>query len=132
MNMNQQELNILFWLAIVLMPFMWFATTRMFNAWTGFSTKLQENTGQLVSQTSWGSGKIGIFSASGCIKLLVYEDGFALKMMPLFGGGLLWIPKDMYSVVAIRPAKFLMPLRADLEFNGIKIRLFGALAEPFA
>ena len=130
--MNPQEFGFLFWLPILLMPFMWFALTRMFNSWLGLRTSLDGRTGAFVSQTSWGSAKINGYNASGCVRLLVYENGFALKMMPIFGGGLLWIPKDRYSVICIRPMRYLLQLRVDLELNGKIIRLFGALAKPFA
>jgi hypothetical protein len=130
--MNPQEIGFLFWLPILLMPFMWFAVTRMFNSWLGLRTKLCESTGAFVSQTSWGTASINGYNASGCVRLLVYENGYALKIMPIFGGGLLWIPKDRYSVIGIRPKKYILQLRVDLDLNGKTIRLFGALAKPFA
>ena len=49
-------------------------------------------TGTKLDESGWGSAMIGRVRCNNCLKLVWFENGVMLRMMPLFGRGSLWLP----------------------------------------
>ena len=110
---------------------MWFVTMKFLKAKMGLVNSIEEEKGRSVSESSWGSGRINGISLKNCLKILEYENGFILKIMPLFGGGMLWIPKESFKIVIRKEKSWLAPESTEITSGNHKLRFYAALSKQF-
>ena len=64
-------------------------------------------TGNKLSQSSWGSALVNGVGCNNCLKIVWFENGILLRMMPIFGRGSLWLPGDQIEFGELEETQFL-------------------------
>lgn len=131
--MNQFESILPFLTIPFLLVFgaMWYGITRFLGGMAGMRTDLDAVKGQKIRETSWGSASVNGVTAKGCIKAIEYSKGWVLKMQWVFGGYMLWIPRDGLSFGAWDKGSFWRPSSRTL-YSGINtIQVYDELARFF-
>ena len=108
---------------------MWVLVMRFFRAKARLVVELNVVTGLAIRESPWGSAWVNGVSASNCVKVVEYPDGWVIRMMPLFGNGKLWFPRGSTVVGQILPGRFLMPGHRIIVSGDNEVRLYGRLAE---
>jgi hypothetical protein len=112
------EPDMFFYAFPVLFIGMWFTITRVLRHVSGMTPQLEIETGELVRASRWGSASINGVNAQRCVKLEEYREGYVVRMMWIFGGGRLWLPKRGLQVSEERPGRFWMP-RSRVLISGM-------------
>jgi hypothetical protein len=117
----------------VLFPFffvgMWLVVARFLRSMSGMTDQLEVDPGPQLRSSGWGSASINGVTASNCAKIQEYQDGFVVRMMWIFGGGVLWLPKAFLRVSEKRPRRFIVP-RSRILISGMnQVILYGKLAD---
>ena len=108
---------------------MWLFITRVLRGMCRMTSDLDFMPGPLLRESPWGSARINGVNASNCIKLAEYDDGWLLRIMPIFGRGKLWLPKQTIQIGNLDPGGFLAPKHRTIISGDHQIRLMGRLAE---
>jgi len=85
--------------------------------------------GMLIRETGYGSARINWINFNGCIKILFYQNGMMLKVMPIFGGFEKWIPNGFCEIEKRSGSWF--GKTAMIRGKDFKIALYGKLASEF-
>lgn len=118
--------------ALLIMSLFWFVALKVMFAITGMSKELPTNIGDAMAETGWGTAYVNGPRFTHCVKLLVYKTGFAIRTMPFFGGGKLWLPADNIRVLNQKDDDTLFQYRhVELTCNGHYVKLYGELADYF-
>lgn len=91
--------------------------------------RLDEVTGEPLRSSRWGSASINGMAARGCVKIEEHRDGFVMRMMWVFGGGRLWLPKRGLRVGEVQPPARLLPRNRLLESGPDRVVLYGELTQ---
>ena len=90
-----------------------------------------EGTGGLLNESSWGSATINGTSMSNCVKLVQYENGWMVKMMPVFLGGKLWFPLTTIEIGPMETSKSTRGRYRTLKSGNHQVELIETLADEF-
>lgn len=115
---DMNELDTLFYAFPFLFIGMWFTITRVLMCVAGMTRQLEIETGEPVRVSRWGSASINGVNAQRCVKIEEYREGYVVRMMWIFGGGRLWVPKSGLQVGEERPGSFWMP-RSRVLISGM-------------
>jgi len=86
---------------------MWIFVAFMLRSISGMNKKLDIEMGEYIRKSPWGSGSINGMSASGCLIVVKYQNGWLFRIMLVFGGGKLWIPDDNMKIGELDEVGFL-------------------------
>jgi hypothetical protein len=126
MNIPEEYLFILF---LVLFPIIWFVGIAQMRNKMGMTKELMDHTGSLIRESGWGSANVNGVSLQNCVKVLEYTNGYELRVMGIFGGGKLWLPKNSTSVAAISEQSFFKPQKVTIHSGKNSVFLFGKLTK---
>ena len=109
-------MNALDWLFLYTFPFlfagMWLVIMTILNKVSGMKRRLDITPGPRIRSSRWGSASINGVGARNCVKIEEYEEGYVIRMMLLFGGGRLWLPKQGLHIGETKPGRlFVSPSR---------------------
>jgi hypothetical protein len=108
---------------------MWLTVMTILRNLSGMAKTLDVVTGDPLRRSRWGSASINGVNASNCVKLEEYPEGFVVRMMWMFGGGRLWLPKAGLQVGDELPKRFFVARRRTLISGINQVILFGRLAD---
>ena len=72
----------------------WVVICRGLMARMGMSRDVRLTLEPAETDSGWGSANVNGVGCGRWIRLTAYQGGWLLRMMPLFGGGKLWLPRD--------------------------------------
>lgn len=125
MNLPEEYSFLIF---LVCAPVIWlFATTQLRNK-MGMVKEISKDAGALIRQSGWGSANINGVSLQNCVKVLVYTNGYELRVMGLFGGGKLWLPKNNTAVVGAAEKSFFSEKKVTVQSGQNCVLLYGKLS----
>ena len=86
--------------------------------------------GAALRVSDWGSGWVNGVPMQRCVKVQEHVDGWLIRVLPLFGGGKLWLPRQSLTISALSGGNsiFARPTRT-LTCDGHEVRLYGGLAQ---
>ena len=126
------EIDRYIWIAF---PFLfvglWVVVTNLLRNVAGM-TRALDVPGEPLRSSRWGSAVINGVNAKGCAKIDEYADGYVIRMMPLFGGGQLWLPKSGLRVSEERRRRIIVPRSRVLISELNQVILFDRLADFIA
>jgi len=70
----------------------WIAIVRMMRRLVRMTDTVPASAGPRLDRSRWGNGNINGAQAKGCVRIERYATGFAVRMHPVFGNGLIWMP----------------------------------------
>jgi len=88
--------------------------------------------GSVLRESGWGSASINGVRFRNSVRIAEHRDGWVVRVMPLFGGGKLWLPKQHTDVGELTPCRLLMRRSRLVGSGENELRLFGQLAEFIA
>src|SRR5262245_12993395 len=93
------EIFIIVSIFIILAPVFWWFIVNLLGKLAGLDKNIDRSgCGIFIRETGYGSSRINRVNFNGSIKILYYEKGFMLKVMPIFGGFEKWFPRESYKV----------------------------------
>ena len=108
---------------------LWFTVTTVLRNISGMTKRLEVATGEPLRCSKWGSASVNGVGARNCIKLEEHPDGFMVRMMWIFGGGRLWLPKAGLQVGDERPKRLFVPRSRTLISGMNQVILFDRLVD---
>ncbi|TVT50210.1 MAG: hypothetical protein FHP94_03860 [Denitromonas halophila] len=100
----------------------WRVIMRVLRRVSRMTDSVPADAGPALSRSGWGSAVINGARATNCVRVIEYASGHAVKMHPIFGGGLVWLPKS-------NTTQKLKGSAALLNHGKHAIQLTGKLAE---
>src|SRR4051812_999306 len=86
------------WLLLAFFPIffvtMWLLVVTILRLAAKMTRTIDVDTGPMIRESGWGSGKLNWVNANNCLKLAEHENGWMLRTMWVLGGGKLWLPKN--------------------------------------
>lgn len=118
---------------IVVIVIVWSVVVLLFNKIITTTEDLKEiNGGVQLKSSGWGSGKINGMSATNCLKVVEFENGYLFRTMWIFGNEKLWLPKEIpYVSIENNNGSFFIPSNKVITWNNNKVVLYGKLSEAF-
>ena len=114
----------------VIFAVIWYGAVRLISRMARMDREIRAVKGPLLRESGWGSALVNGVSARGCVKAAVYENGILLSLMPLFGGGHLWLPNEAISVESSSPRRWwIVPARRTLRCGDHRVTVYGALVD---
>ena len=108
---------------------MWLLVTSILRSVSGMTTSLPTAPVQALRSSRWGSAAINGVNFGNTVKIQEHSDGYVVRAMRLFGGGVLWLPKAGLRVGPMRPRKLLFPRSCVLISELNQVILYGSLAD---
>ena len=71
----------------------WRVIMRVLRRVSRMTDSVPADAGPAVGRSGWGSAVVNGARATNCIRVVEYATGHAVQMHPIFGGGLVWLPK---------------------------------------
>lgn len=109
---------------------MWFLATRYLRSRARMNEVIDGDLGPRIRTSKWGSAVINGVPASNCVKIEEYADGWVLRLMPLLGGGRLWLRKGLTTIGRIEHGRAQSTWRT-VTFAQNVIIVHGRLADFF-
>jgi hypothetical protein len=81
-------------LAIGLFVGIWIAMVRLMRRLARMTDTVPASAGPRLDRSRWGNGNINGAQAKGCVRVERYATGLAVRMHPVFGNGLIWLPRE--------------------------------------
>jgi len=81
-------------LAIGLFVGLWTAMVRLMRRLARMTDTVPASAGPQLDRSRWGNGNINGAQAKGCVRVERYATGLAVRMHPVFGNGLIWLPRE--------------------------------------
>ena len=105
----------------------WITIVRLMRRLSRMTDAVPADAGPMLQRSGWGSATINGARAQNCVRVIEYANGHAVKMHPIFGGGMVWLPRgqtqhqgDGDSQVELRHAKHVVRLTGKLaRFTGL-------------
>jgi len=93
--------------------------------------EITEHTGPKISSSGWyGRADINGMSFKNSIKVIHYEQGYVIKLFPIWGGGKLWMPKNELSIIEqTTDSLFTFNNSISIKSGDNAVLLYGKLAE---
>ena len=73
----------------------WIGLTRLIGRLARMTDTVPAGAGPLLRKSRWGDAHINGSRAKGCVRVEEYASGLAVRMHPIFGGGMVWLPHDL-------------------------------------
>jgi hypothetical protein len=90
-------------IVIVILPtvvFIFRAIPKYIVRKANFVKEVTEHTGPKISTSGWrGCADINGIYFKNSIKVIRYEQGYMLKLFPIWGSGKLWVPKNEMEII---------------------------------
>ncbi len=93
------------------------------------SRHINVETGMLQKESGWGDAKINGVHLKNCVKVESYENGYLVRVLPIFFFGKLWLPKPEVIFGELIEKKFPFQSSRELVSNNDKVILLGKLAK---
>lgn len=90
MTATEAGVVVLFLLAFAAM---WIGVLSVLNSVAKLTRGLRALRGEPLRSSGWGSATINGVNGNGCVKIDEYGDGYLVRLMPIFGGGGLFLPR---------------------------------------
>lgn len=100
----------------------WTFIVRLLRRVSRMTEAIPPTAGERLEKTRWGDASINGSKATNSVRVERYAGGHAVKMHPIFGGGLIWLPKGSIEQVEADEQ------RLQLRSGSHNITLFGPLA----
>ncbi|WP_227814912.1 hypothetical protein [Nitrogeniibacter aestuarii] len=100
----------------------WMFIIRLLRRVSRMTDTIPAMAGERLAKTRWGDALVNGSKGSNSIRVEKYVSGHAVKMHPIFGGGLIWLPSG--SIEQVEADEHRLQLRS----GGHDITLFGPLA----
>lgn len=100
----------------------WVFVIRLLRRVARMTDTIPAMAGERLAKTRWGDALVNGSKGSNSIRVEKYASGHAVKMHPIFGGGLIWLPSG--SIEQVEGDDHRLQLRS----GGHDITLFGPLA----
>ena len=71
----------------------WRVIMRVLRRVSRMTDRVPADAGPVVDRSGWGSAVVNGARATNCVRVVEYATGHAVQMHPVFGGGLIWLPK---------------------------------------
>ena len=107
----------------------WLFVVVLLRQMSGMTRNLEVPTGQLMRESSWGSGSVNKVSMRNCLRVAEYERGWLLRVSRIFGNGKLWLPKHDVDIGPVRCGGPFSPDSVMLQCGRDRVRLDGKLAD---
>jgi len=107
----------------------WFLITTLLRKLAKMSKDFNVATGAHIKESGWGSMKVNGVTVRNCAKICEYQNGYMIRVMRIFGGGLLWLPKEQITKSDIESKGFFQQKSIEISCNGNNVVLYGVLAE---
>ena len=104
-----------------------FALTTI-NRMAKLTRGLRAQRGEPMRSSSWGSASINGVNANGCAKIDEYNEGYLLRLMPIFGGGGIWFPKGSVQPGSALPGRAIAPGSLTMKSGEDIAVVYGHLA----
>jgi hypothetical protein len=101
----------------------WIAIVRMMRRLVRMTDTVPAGAGPRLDRSRWGNGNINGAQAKGCVRIERYATGVAVRMHPVFGNGLIWMPQAQTERSADDAGRLV------LTHGRHRIALFSHLAE---
>jgi hypothetical protein len=111
---------------------LWIAITSILRSASGMRRELGVATGSTLRESGWGSASINGVGARNCAKVVEHAEGYVIRMMWLFGGGRLWLPKADLHVGDEQSSRFLVPRSRTIVSGHNRVVLYGNLVDAIA
>ncbi len=72
---------------------LWRVIMRVLRRVSRMTDSVPADAGAVLRKSGWGSAVINGARATNCVRVVEYASGHAVQMHPIFGGGLVWLPK---------------------------------------
>jgi hypothetical protein len=116
---------------LVIFILIWRAICQYISKKANLVKEITEHTGPQISSSGWGGRASinGMYFKNG-VKVIHYEQGYVIKLIPIWGGGKLWIPKKEMSIIEQRTdTLFTFSKTVSIKSGDNAILLYGKLAE---
>ena len=80
--------------ALLAFLFLWRGIMRVLRRVSRMTDAVPADAGPVVRQSAYGNAVINGARATNCVRVVEYAGGHAVQMHPIFGGGLLWLPRN--------------------------------------
>ena len=98
------------WLWLVVVPLLavqWVIACGVIRRRGGFTAAaVAPDPGPTLARSGWGSAVINGTPFGRCVRLTTHADGWAVRLMPIFGGGVIWLPRATTVVCPVTTARF--------------------------
>ncbi|MCB1961420.1 MAG: hypothetical protein KDE68_13010 [Rhodocyclaceae bacterium] len=101
----------------------WVGLVRLMRRLAKMTDTLPPDAGALLRRSRAGNATINGARAKNCVRVYEYANGHAIRMSRIFGGGLVWLPRNATTVHAPDPHS------RELRYQAHQITLSGHLAE---
>jgi len=81
-------------LALGLFLAFWIGMVQLMRRLARMTDTVPANAGPRLDRSRWGNGNINGAQTKGCVRVERYASGLAVRMHPVFGNGLVWLPND--------------------------------------
>jgi len=75
----------------------WMTVIGLLRRLSRMTDTVPETAGAPLRTSGWGSATVNGTRANNCIRVEQFASGYAIKMHPVFGGGLVWLPNGSAS-----------------------------------
>jgi len=114
---------------IVLMVIIAWPAALLLRKMAGLSKAVLKDTGKCLAESSWGSARLNGVGANNVVKIRRFEKGVQLQLIPLFGGGHLWLPNDELQIEKAEGKRFFEKTHVVLKTSKDHVKVYGNLAE---
>ena len=80
--------------ALLAFLFLWRGIMRVLRRVSRMTDAVPADAGPVVRQSAYGNAVINGARATNCVRVVEYAGGHAVQMHPIFGGGLVWLPRN--------------------------------------
>ncbi|MFG1498201.1 hypothetical protein ABMA57_16325 [Saccharospirillum sp. HFRX-1] len=110
----------------------WLMAMKFIPKLTGMTKDLPDGIGVPKDESGWGTAYVNGPKFSGCVKLVVFDNGFVVRAMPIFGGMKLWLPADSIKILSQKmDGRSILPRYIEFSSHGNYIKLYDGLADCF-
>jgi len=102
----------------------WIGVIRLLRRASRMTDTVPEHAGPRIRASGWGNAIVNGTKGTNCIRVEEYAGGHAVKMHPIFGGGLVWLPGTTLQIEPVGEHRLrLNDARHDVVLMG-KLREF--------
>lgn len=80
--------------ALLVFLFLWRGIMRVLRRVSRMTDAVPADAGPAVRKSGYGNAVINGARATNCVRVVEYAGGHAVQMHPIFGGGLVWLPRN--------------------------------------